>query len=466
MDRYFAVVARGVEFLAAKELVAMGAADVREVVGGVHFSGPPEILYRALLTLQTASRVLKPLREFAATTPEMVYSQVRRVVWEAYLNPQRTLAVSATAEKPPPGPGGRSSRPPQSYSRGGPRGGGRGGDRFDRDRRSNEPPPPPLGGTTWLMNTMFAAQKIKDAICDRLKNEQGARPNVDKEQPDISIQAHFAGGRCTLSLDATGPGSLHERGYRGEHGAGGAAPMKETLAAAILQLTGWNGLVPLYDPLCGSGTLVIEAARIAMRMPAGGGRAFFACEKWPDFDGTVWAQVTTELRSKQLRKPPAPIFGSDASETQLLAAKDNAYRAKVDRGIEFILRNVEDAVPPTDEPGIVVTNPPYGIRLGDEERLAGFYTKLGEIFRTRFPGWIVYMLIGNLDLVQHLGMEADDTHRLMNGPISCRLMKFDLTNAPRTPVEPKPVELPADSGDTASGDAESDETDLDDDEDV
>lgn len=447
MDRYFAVVARGVEALAAKELEAMGAADVREVVGGVHFSGPPEVLYRALLTLKTASRVLKPLREFAATTPEMVYSQVRRVVWEAYLNPQRTLAVSATAEKPA-GSAGRTNRPPPKFQRGG----GKGGDRFNRDRRSNEPPPPPLGGTTWLMNTMFAAQKIKDAICDRLKNEQGARPNVDKEQPDVSIQAHFAGGRCTLSLDATGPSSLHERGYRSEHGAGGAAPLKETLAAAMIQLTGWNGLVPFYDPMCGSGTLVIEAARMAMHLPAGAGRAFFACEKWPDFDGTVWAQVTTELRARQLRKAPAPIFGSDASEMQLLAAKDNAFRAKVDRSVEFIQRNVEDAVPPTDEPGIVVTNPPYGIRLGDEERLAGFYAKLGEIFRTRFQGWIVYLLVGNLDLVQHLGMDADDSYRLMNGPISCRLMKFDLTNAPKLPSEPKPAAIPPESAEAATAD--------------
>ncbi len=459
MDRYFAVVARGVEPLAVKELEALGATEIQPVPGGVRFSGPREVLYRALLTLRTATRVLKPLREFAATTPDMVYSQVRRIVWEAYLNPTRTLSVSATAEKPPI-PGGRPNKsgpPSRGFSRGGPRDGAR------PPRDPSEPPPPPLGGTKWLYNTMFAALKIKDAICDRLKNEQGARPDVDKENPDVVIQAHFAAGRCTLSLDATGP-SLHERGYRAERGSGGAAPLKETLAAAILQVTEWNGLVPLYDPMCGSGTLVIEAARMALHMPTGGARPFFACEKWPDFDGTIWAQITTDLRSKQLRKLPAPIFGSDGSESQLTAAGDNAFRARVDQsGLSFILRDIEEAIPPTDEPGILVTNPPYGVRLGDEEHLCRFYSRMGELFRDRFKGWIVYVMSGNPTLSRALEMTPDAEHKLWNGPIPCRLLRFNLTKEVivvpvyRKPVweptpEPEPVSTPPD-------DVLSDETD-------
>jgi putative N6-adenine-specific DNA methylase len=431
VDRYFAIVARGIEQLTARELEAIGAQGVTPTHGGVQFEGTRDVLYRALLTVRTASRILKPLREFAATTPDIVYSQVRRVVWEAYLTPQRTLAVSATADKPPlrggerrPKPGFR--KPPQSDRRTGrssPGGSGPGG--FGRSRDGSDLPAEPLGGTKWLYNTMFAALKIKDAICDRLKSELGARPDVDKERPDLQVQAHFSRGRCVLSLDASGT-SLHERGYRDQ--SGGAAPLKETLAAAILQLTGWNGLVPLYDPMCGSGTLVIEAAQMALRIPAGGGRRAFACEKWPDFDGRIWANVLTELRSHQRRKLPAPIFGSDASPSQLEAAKDSAFRAHVDSsGLSLDLKDIEEIAPPVSEPGLIVTNPPYGIRLGDTDRLEAFYIRLGEILRERFSGWIVFILSGNDRLSQCLGMRPTEEFSLWNGPIPCKLLKFDLS---------------------------------------
>ena len=452
VDRYFAIVARGIERLTARELEAIGAQSVTPIGGGVQFEASRDVLYRALLTVRTASRILKPLREFAATTPDIVYSQVRRVVWEAYLTPQRTLAVSATADKPPLRGGDRRSKPgfrkpPQADRRTGrPASGGSGPGGFGRNQQGSDLPAEPLGGTKWLYNTMFAALKIKDAICDRLKSELGARPDVDKERPDLQVQAHFSRGRCVLSLDASGS-SMHERGYRDQ--SGGAAPLKETLAAAILQLTGWNGLVPLYDPMCGSGTLVIEAAQMALRIPAGGGRRAFACEKWPDFDGRVWANVLTELRSHQRRKLPAPIFGTDASPSQLEAAKDSAFRAHVDAsGLVLEIKDVEDITPPVSEPGIIVTNPPYGVRLGDTDRLESFYIRFGEILRERFPGWLVFVLSGNERLSQCLGMQPAEEYSLWNGPIPCKLLKFDLS-APitliptrvRTPdPEPNPAE--------------------------
>ncbi|MFM8579916.1 MAG: class I SAM-dependent RNA methyltransferase, partial [Planctomycetaceae bacterium] len=317
-------------------------------------------------------------------------------------------------------------------------------------------PTPSLGGTKWLYNTMFAALKIKDAICDRLKNEQGARPDVNKETPDVVVQAHFAKGRCTLSLDATGP-SLHERGYRQ---AGGAAPLKETLAAALLQLTGWNGLVPLYDPMCGSGTLLIEAARLAQHLPAGGGRRNFACEKWPDFDGLIWAKVTSDLRTQQLRKLPAPLFGTDGSESQLQAAQDNAFRAGIDLpSVSLKQLDVLDAVPPSAEPGVLITNPPYGVRLGDDSYLRKFYRQLGDVFRERFRGWMVFVLSGNKELARCLRLEPVAEYRVWNGPIPCQFLKFDLTgDAPSIvpiteeidePSEPSPSN--AASADLATG---------------
>jgi putative N6-adenine-specific DNA methylase len=439
VDRYFAIVARGIEQLTARELTAIGAQEVNPVAGGVHFQGSREVLYRALLTVRTASRILKPLREFAATNPDIVYSQVRRVVWEAYLTPQRTLAVSATADKPPRRDGGRSPRPrpgqPPARGRGGDRG------RFSPGGRPGSGPgdnPDPMGGTKWLYNTMFAALKIKDAICDRLKSELGARPDVDKERPDLLVQAHFSKGRCTLSLDASGS-SLHERGYREQ--SGGAAPLKETLAAAILQLTGWNGLVPLLDPMCGSGTLVIEAAQMALHIPAGGGRRSFACEKWPDFDGRLWARELTELRSRQIRKLPAPIFGSDASTYQLEAARDNAFRAHLDAcGLVFNEINVEEVTPPVNEPGVIITNPPYGKRLGDVTPLMPFYSRLGEHFRRNFFGWQLFVLSGDERLSKSLGMLPEAEYPLWNGPIPCKLLKFDLAAPILLP--PVVIELP------------------------
>ena len=214
---YFAVAARGIEPLTARELERLGAQGVRRVAGGVHFEGDMLVLYRASLWLRTASRILRPLREFAARTPEMLYSQSRRVRWEDFLHPSRTLAVQATIE----GAG-------KSAERRGER------SRPARDRgRSRES----LAAPSRINNSMYAALKVKDAIVDRLRREQGARPNVDKEHPDFLVHAHFSGGRCTLSLDATGS-SLHERGYRIRTTA---APLKETLAAAIIDLTGWDG---------------------------------------------------------------------------------------------------------------------------------------------------------------------------------------------------------------------------------
>ena len=468
MDRYFAVVARGIEELAAEELRALGATELTIVPGGVHFQGDREVLYRALLTLRTATRVLKPLRDFAVTTPDMLYSHVRRIVWESYLNPTRTLSVSATAEKPPlAGKGGPKGRGGRGPDRGGDRGrdrdggrgrgrdggrdrGGFGGRGGDRGGGPGGAPTPSLGGTKWLYNTMFAALKIKDAICDRLKNEQGARPDVNKETPDVVVQAHFAKGRCTLSLDASGP-SLHERGYRA---SGGAAPLKETLAAALLQLTGWNGLVPLYDPMCGSGTLLIEAARLAQKQPAGGGRRNFACEKWPDFDGRIWAKVTSDLRTQQLRKLPAPLFGTDGSESQLLAAQDNACRAGIDLpSVSLKQLDVLDAVPPCAEPGVLITNPPYGVRLGDDSYLRKFYRQLGDVFRERFRGWIVFVLSGNNELAKCLRLEPVAEYRVWNGPIPCRFLKFDLTgDAPSiVPITEEPEEQPEPGASGESG---------------
>ncbi|MSR60446.1 MAG: RNA methyltransferase [Planctomycetaceae bacterium] len=394
MHDYFAVSAQGIEPATAAELTRLGASDVRPVSGGVHFSAELETLFRACLWLRTASRILRPLREFAAGTAEMLYSQTRRVRWEDYLDPTKTLAVHATIE-------GSSAR-----------------------RKGGKPTASrPQQG---IHHSMFAALKIKDAIVDRLRREQGARPNVDRHDPDLLVNAHFSGGRCSLSLDAVGT-SLHERGYRTESAP---APLKETLAAAIIELIGWDVSVPLYDPLCGSGTLLIEAAMKSLRIAPGLSRARFACQRWPDYDGALWQSVCDVARREQLAATPAPLVGSDADAAVVGTAQIHAGRAKVEGAIRFFVQSVDEAQPPGDlpagVPGVIVTNPPYGERLGDEVELEGLYRRLGQVLSERFVGWTAWVLAGNLSLARHIGLTATQKLKLFNGPIPCRLLRFDL----------------------------------------
>ena len=378
LREYFATSATGIEPVTAAELLRLGATQVRSVAGGVHFSGDLALLYRAHLWLRTASRILRPLRDFAATTPEMLYSQTRRVAWEQFLDPTRTFAVHATVAANP-------------------------------DRKS------------WIRNSQFAALKVKDALVDRLRREQGARPDVDRVAPDVGVHAHFAGGRCTLSLDASG-GSLHERGYRVQ---ATAAPLKETLAAAIIDLTGWDGRTPLMDPMCGSGTLLIEAALRELRIAPGLRRPSFAFERWPDFDGDAWQVIRQEAQAARRESLPVRLQGSDQDPRAVEAAIANAAAAGAGNAIDFTCRSAQEQLPAA-ESGLIVVNPPYGNRLGDESELGRLYRQLGAAWLQRFPGWTAYVLAGNLRLAREFGLVAAQKTRLYNGPLECRLLRFDL----------------------------------------
>jgi putative N6-adenine-specific DNA methylase len=376
LQPYFATSAAEIEPLSAAELGRLGATDVRAVAGGVHFSTDRLGLYRVLLGARTIHRVLKPLREFAAITAEMLYSQTRRVPWEQYLTPEKTFAVFATFEK------------------------GKG----------------PKG----LTHSQFAALKIKDAIVDRLRREQGTRPNVDRHHPDLRVQAHFAGGRCTLSLEAAGA-SLHERGYRT---AGGEAPLRETLAAALLDLAEWNGEQPLYDPFCGSGTIVLEAVLKARRFAPGLLRTEFAVQKWPDFEAADWSAAVAEARAQVRPEPPAWIGGSDSDPEAVRTAEQSA--ARVGLTATFHVARAELSSPPVNSPGVIVTNPPYGERLGSEEEVRKLYRAVAENWPRNFPGWRAFVLVGDLGLARDLSLPAVRKWKLFNGPLPCRLLQFDL----------------------------------------
>jgi putative N6-adenine-specific DNA methylase len=420
--KYFAVAARGIEPVTARELQQLGAQEVEAVTGGVHFSGYMELLYRASLWLRTASRILRPLREFAALNPEMLYSQARRVRWEDYLDPAKTLAVQATIE----GAGGHEGERPAEEERGGRdrrdegrRMGGYGGEQRGRDFRRREPPVSPR--RRGIDNSMYAALKVKDAIVDRLRREQGARPNVDKEYPDILVHAHFSAGRCILSLDATGT-SLHERGYRTR---AAQAPLKETLAAAIVDFTQWDGQAPFFDPMCGSGTLVIEAALKAMRIAPGLSRKKFGFQRWPQFDGKVWQRVVDEARLARLPPPAGGIFAADADAQNVDLAQANASRAGLEGVIQFSVRRFEETEAAPAPSGVLVCNPPYGARMGDNAVLQDLYQQFGPLLTEKFHGWKAFFLAGNLPLARHITLPAVEKIRLNNGPIECRLLKFE-----------------------------------------
>jgi putative N6-adenine-specific DNA methylase len=457
---FFAVTGRGVEGIAARELTELGAANVRIEKGGIRFEGDLPLLYRANLCLRTVNRVLRPLREFASTGPDMLYSQTRRVRWEDILSTHKTFAVFATqdaSDRRPDGPPQRGARPgtgpANSYGRlrgGADRGGGdRGGaaGRFARPGRDGGRPGDRRGPGPSGMTTQFAALKIKDGIVDRLRREHGARPDVDTHNPNIRIHAHFAQGRCQLYLDSSG-NSLHERGYRV---AQTPATMKEALAAAILLMSGYDGSKPLVDPMCGSGTLAIEAALIAMRIAPGLFRQDFSCHHWPDFDGALWTRVVDEVRSKQLKEPPAPIFASDIHPPVLDAVAANAKSAGILPHIRMSVADASELAPPDGPPGLMILNPPYGERLGTEEALGELYEKLGRHWQSAWSGWDVGFFSGNLALARRIEIPVQEKYALHNGPLSCRLLVFRPDGTP---------EKPAAAGDTshASNEAAADDT--------
>jgi putative N6-adenine-specific DNA methylase len=425
---FFAVCARGVEPATASELSRLGATAITPGVGGVNFSGDRATLYKACLWLRTATRVLRPLREFAAANADMLYAQTRRVVWEKILDSTKTFAVQATikgssrlarqGDAGGPGASQRGSGPGgPATGRQGERPQGRGGQGEQRQGGA------PRGE---ISHTMFAALKIKDAIVDRLRHEQGSRPNVDRQNPDVIVHAHFEDARCTISLDATGA-SLHQRGYRDPQAE---APLKETLAAAIIELSGWDGRAPLVDPMCGSGTLVIEAALLSQRVAPGLFREQFAFERWSDHDAPLWKQLVEEAREAMLDEVPCRLLASDADARAVEAARKSARRAGVDEAIEFVVRPISEAAPGGDpgaaKTGVVVVNPPYGERLGNPAELVAVYRTLGATLRQHFGGWTAWVLTGNQDLAREIGISPAASKRLFNGAIECRLLKLDV----------------------------------------
>jgi len=382
---FFATTAKGMEPLLAAEIAAFGAADVREQRAGAAFRGSLEVAYRACLWSRVASRVLMPLSTFATATPDALYDGVRAIDWRQHLDSSTTLAVDCTT----------------SRSR--------------------------------LAHSHFAALKSKDAIVDQLRDKLGARPSIEVGEPGVRVNVRIHDDRATVSLDLSGT-SLHRRAYRA---AGTAAPLKENLAAAVLLLADWPHLAheraPLVDPMCGSATLLIEAALIAADIPPGAARTYFGFLGWRGHDAPLWENLRREADARRVRDPQRlpDIRGYDIEARAVRGALENIERAGLRGALHVERRALADCAPvaaPT--PGVLVTNPPYGARLGDAAALAELYATLGDVLRRHFLGWTGYVLTGNRELAGRIGLRAARRHVLYNGAIECRLLVYPISAEP------------------------------------
>ncbi|WP_376690161.1 bifunctional 23S rRNA (guanine(2069)-N(7))-methyltransferase RlmK/23S rRNA (guanine(2445)-N(2))-methyltransferase RlmL [Wenzhouxiangella sp. EGI_FJ10409] len=374
----FATAPRGLQDLLATELTSLGLAGVHARRGGVTFEGELEAAYRACLWSRIANRVLLPLAEFEAEDDNGLYRGAGSIDWRAHLGADNTIAVDFT------------------------------------------------GIQAAITHSRFAAQRVKDAVVDQLREADGGRPSVDIRQPDVRINVHMHATQVTVAIDLSGE-SLHKRGYRE---TGVSAPLKENLAAAMLYRADWPEIAVagggFVDPMCGSGTLAVEAAWMAADTAPGLLRTRFGFHRWRGHDDAIWKALVDEALDRQeagmARLPPIVAFDHDRQAVRL--AMINVERAGLSGQVHVERREVSEASPPSGvRAGLVATNPPYGERIGEQHELVPLYLRLGENLRTRFPGWRAVVLNG---AGCQIGLKPDKSWQLFNGALECRLERFEI----------------------------------------
>ncbi len=377
---FFAPTPRGLADLVAQELRALGIGELRERDTGVQFRGTLRQGYLACLWSRTASRVLLQLARFEAPTTEAFEQAVQGIDWRPHISSTGTIACEFAGKHPT------------------------------------------------LINTHFGALKLKDGICDQLRAATGVRPDVDPQRPSVRIHAHAAGTTVSLYLDMAGEG-LHRRGYRTQ---AGEAPLRENVAAGVLLRAGWPAMAAqgqaFLDPLCGSGTLVIEAAWMAIGHAPGLLRDYWGFAGWCGHDAVLWQSLCDEASARINTSIANPLRGSDRDAAALRVAAANAQRAGVADLVEFVPAAVADARPAAPS-GLVCTNPPYGARLGDEQAAREVHRELGNALREHFSGWEAAVLTAAPDGARELGLRTYRTHELWNGAIAVRLLRIDLAHA-------------------------------------
>lgn len=362
----------GLEEVLAGELEALGAEGIRQGKRAVECEGDLRLMYRANLELRTALRVLMPVHTFEASSEAELYDQVRQLDWQTIMDVDDTLAIDAVT--------------------------------FSRH----------------FTHSQYVALKTKDAIVDQFREKTGRRPSVDTEHPNIRFNVHVADTVCTISLDSSGE-SLHKRGYRTE---ALAAPINEVLAAGMILLSGWKKDCAFVDPMCGSGTIPIEAALYAWNIPPQWLRNDFAFMRWSSFDPMLWAEVRTQARERMETSFSHPIRGFDKNFRAVQAAEANAAAAQLQGKIRFERRRFENLTPDTEK-GFLMMNPPYDARL-EERDIEGMYQMIGDRLKHAFKGYTAWIISANMEALKFLGLRPSRRITLFNGPLECKFIQIEL----------------------------------------
>ena len=370
--KLFAPCPRGLESSLAAELVELGASDVQAVAGGVGFQGGMSVIYRANLESRIATRVLLRLFTVPYRTEEDIYRASYELDWPQRFDVGRSIRVYLTAQRCP------------------------------------------------LKSLDFLTLRIKDAVCDRFRSAVGSRPNVDTRAPEVRIHAFLDATQFTLYLDTSGE-PLFKRGARA---AQGEAPIKENLAAGILKLTGWQPGTPLLDPMCGGGTFLVEAAQRTLDIAPGLARSF-GFEKLKDFDATLWQALHAEAEGRRKPSVELPIYGSELYGDTLKFAQANLQAAGLEHAVQLKQANALEISAPA-EAGVLITNPPYGERMGEQQELAAFYPKFGDALKQKFAGWNCYILSADMSLPKLIKLKVSKRTPLFNGALECRLFEYKI----------------------------------------
>ncbi|MDR2637734.1 MAG: THUMP domain-containing protein [Zoogloeaceae bacterium] len=377
MEHFFATCPRGLEELLAQELAATGAQNLRPVPGGLLFRGDWAVCYRANLSSRLATRILWRLSS-ASYRPEKgeedIYRQAREIPWERHFDLSASFRVHTTASRSP------------------------------------------------LKSIDFVTLRVKDAVCDRFRDASGQRPDVDTADPDVRIQVYLSRQESVLYLDTSGA-PLWQRGLR--H-ANVEAPLKENLAAGILQRVGWQPGIPLLDPMCGGGTFVLEAACIALNRPPGLERPRFGFESLKTYQRDLWREIRAQAFASVRENRFLDIWARDSDPRAVRATQANLRNAGLEGVVEVARQDFLDSAPPTTAPGILVANPPYGERIGETEQLQQLYPAMGSVLKRRYPGWLAAILTSDPAFPGLLRLKPRRKTPLFNGALECRLYEIEM----------------------------------------
>lgn len=361
----------GLESILSEELKQIGAINIEPINRAVSFFGDQSVMYKANYLCYTAIRILKPIANFTAANEDELYKNLRTIDWWDYMDVDQTLSIDAVVNK------------------------------------------------SVITHSKYAALKSKDAIVDRFREKYNKRPSVDIENPDLRINIHIFKEQCTVSLDSSGS-SLHKRGYRG---VVDKAPLNEVLAAGLVKLSGWDGKTDLIDPMCGSGTILIEAAMQAFGIPAGYYRTNFGFKHWKDYDEKLWNDILNDSLSLQ-KDFEYEIIGTDHSFKAFSIAKENFRSSMFHKDIELRHCSFEE-LKHDFEGGTIITNPPYGERL-EESDIISLYQMIGDQLKTNYKGFNAWILSGNLEALKFVGLRPSKKIMVFNGAIECRFAKFEI----------------------------------------